>query len=261
MFGLHGIREPWFHPQVPWARSWDIWLIFLFLGVIVPWRGRVRLHELLARGEVTSRERIWLYLSTIAFQWVATGIVAWRAWAHGFTLQDLAVWMPGLAVLLAALSGAVAVGWLQWFNLRRVGRSESRGERMRQMAKAILPHSKVELVTFLGLAVTAGVCEEFLYRGFAMAVFLRADLSAAVAVLLSSALFGVAHLYQGRGGLLGTLILGIVFGTLRMWAASLVPPIFCHIAVDLVAGIGGPRFLLRSDRNGAPVTAVQSITY
>lgn len=246
---------------MPWARAWDISLIFLFLGVIVPWRGRVRLQELLARGDVTSRERVWLYLSTIGFQWLATGIVAWRAWAHGFRLRDLGIVPPGLGMLSAALAGAVAIGTFQWFNLRRVGKSGGRGDRMRRMARAILPQSKVEAVAFLGLAITAGVCEEFLYRGFAMAVFLRAGLPAALVVLISSALFGLAHLYQGRGGLVATMILGIVFGTLRMLASSLIPPIFCHSVVDIVAGIAGPRFLLGADPRDAQITAVQSITY
>src|ERR1700733_12973691 len=53
---------------------WDIWLIFLVLAVVVPWRGRIRLKQLLAKPRVESRERVSLYLSTILFQWVAGGI-------------------------------------------------------------------------------------------------------------------------------------------------------------------------------------------
>jgi membrane protease YdiL (CAAX protease family) len=258
---LRRVRQPWFDPDVRWAQAWDIWLIFLFLGAMVPWRGRVRLQELLARGEVCSRERVRLYLSTMGFQWAATGFVAWRAWAHGFTLGDLAMVRPGVGMLLASSAGAVAIGIFQWFNLRRVAKSGGRGDQMRRVAKAILPQSQVELVAFLGLAVTAAICEEFLYRGFSMAVLFRLNLPAFLVVLISSVLFGLAHLYQGRGGLVATMILGLAFGTLRMMTASLLPPIFCHSAVDIVAGIAGPRFLLRVDKDDMPVTTVQSITY
>ena len=58
---------------------WDIWLIFLVLAVVVPWRGRIRLKQLLAKPRVESRERVSLYLSTILFQWIAVGIAGWRA--------------------------------------------------------------------------------------------------------------------------------------------------------------------------------------
>jgi len=245
---------------VSWLQAWDIWLIFLFLGVIVPWRGRVRLNELRARGEVTSRERIGLYVSTIVFQWLAAAIVAWRAWAHGFQLRELAIVRPSFGTLAGAIVGAIAIGLFQWFNLRRVGGSGSRGDRMRQMGRAILPQSRAELVAFLGLAITAGVCEEFLYRGFTIAVLLRFGLPGFLVVLLSSVLFGFAHLYQGRGGLIATMILGLAFGVMRMLTGTLMPPIFCHSAVDVVAGIAGPRFLLSKESDTLKANTLQSVT-
>jgi membrane protease YdiL (CAAX protease family) len=246
---------------VAWAHSWDIWLIFLVLGVIVPWRGRVRLRELLSRPQVSSQDRVSLYFSTILFQWVAAGVAGWRAWAHGFSLKDLAIVSPTAGIVAASLAGAAAIGAFQWFSLRRVGASRARGEAVRGLARTILPQSRPELVRFLGLAMTAGICEEFLYRGFAMAVFLRAGLPTSVAVLLSSVLFGLAHLYQGRGGLLATMILGLAFGMLRVASASLIPVVFCHTAVDVVAGIAGPRFLVGLDSRNSNVNGSQSISY
>jgi membrane protease YdiL (CAAX protease family) len=65
-------------------------------------------------------------------------------------------------------------------------------------------------------------------------------------ILLSSVLFGLAHLYQGRGGLVSTLVIGTVLGTGRMAYDSLVPAIFWHSAVDIVAGIAGPKYLRRT---------------
>src|SRR5713101_2801892 len=50
---------------------WDILLIFFVLGVVVPWRGRKRLQQLLAKPHVEPAERLSLYWSTIAFQWIA----------------------------------------------------------------------------------------------------------------------------------------------------------------------------------------------
>jgi uncharacterized protein len=225
---------------------WDILLIFFVLGVIVPWRGRAKMRHLLAKPRVESAERLSLYASTIAFQWVAVAVAGWRAWAHGFTASELGLvvsdWAP-----IAALSvlGTAAIVALQWLNLRRMGRSASRLRApLQAMAERILPQSRLELIPFLALAVTAGVCEEFLYRGFAMAAFSRWGLPAWVAVIGSSILFGMAHLYQGRSGLVGTTILGLLFGATRVVAASVIPVMFWHIGVDAVAGMVGPKYMI-----------------
>jgi len=227
---------------------WDIALIFFVLGVIVPWRGRAKLKQLLAKPRVESAERLSLYASTIAFQWTAVSFTGWRAWARGYTPRELGLVIadPAKVAALAFLGTAAIVG-LQWLNLRRMGRSASPLRApLQAMAERILPQSRLELVPFFALAITAGVCEEFLYRGFAITVFLRWGLPMWVAVVGSALLFGLAHLYQGRSGLAGTTILGLLFGATRAAATSLVPVVFWHIGVDTVAGIAGPRYLIKS---------------
>ena len=226
---------------------WDFWLIFFVLGVLLPWRGHLRLKKLLAAPQMDSRERLSLYVSTIVFQWLAVAITAWRAWAHGLTLEELGLVVHGRGrILLAAIVGAATLGSLQWLNLRRMGRSAGKSrEFMRALAERIFPRSRVELVSFLALAATAGLCEEFLYRGFAMAALTKAELPTWGVVLLSSVLFGLAHLYQGRGGLVSTLFIGIVFGMARIAYDGMIPVMFWHFAVDAVAGVAGPKYLLR----------------
>jgi uncharacterized protein len=227
--------------------SWDILLIFFVLGVIVPWRGRARLQQLLAKPRVEPAERLSLYCSTIAFQWFAAAVAAWRAWAHGFTTQQLGLTIPGYKVLIITVFGAALIVTLQWLNLRRMGRSASqlRGP-LQALAERILPQSTMELIPFFALAVTAGLCEEFLYRGFAMAVLSRTGLPVGVVILSSSIFFGLAHLYQGRAGFVSTSVLGILFGISRAALGSLIPVMAWHAGVDLVAGIAGPRYLIQS---------------
>jgi CAAX protease family protein len=232
---------------------WDFWLIFVVLGVILPWRGRVRLRKLLAVPHVSRMERLSLYASTIAFQWIMVGMVAWRAWAHGYTSAELGLVIYGEnRVLLAGIVGASTLAVLQWLNLRRMGRLSTPARGLLQsLAERIFPQSRVEMLPYFALALTAGVCEEFLYRGFAMAAIIRAGSPVWGAVLLSSLLFGLAHLYQGRGGAVGTMLLGALFGAARIGYDSLVPGVFWHSAVDLFAGVAGPRYLIRSLNPGS----------
>ena len=56
---------------------WDFILILFVLGVLVPWRGAMRIKRLLAQPALTTSERLSLYASTIAFQWLIVAIVAW----------------------------------------------------------------------------------------------------------------------------------------------------------------------------------------
>ena len=227
---------------------WDFWLIFFALGVLLPWRGRARMKKLLAMPHVSVMERLVLYASTIAFQWLAVAIVGWRVWARGYTAQQLGLTFPNRTTLLiAGILGALVIGTLQWLNLRRVGRipPESRGP-LQAIAERILPQTSLDLPPYLALAITAGICEEFLYRGFAMAALAHAGLSAWLVILISSTLFGLAHSYQGRGGIVMTFIVGLVLGASRLAYNSLVPAVFWHSAIDTVAGTAGRRYLKRS---------------
>lgn len=226
---------------------WDFWLIFFALGVLLPWRGRARMKKLLAMPHISLMERLVLYASTIAFQWVAVAIVGWRVWAHGYTAQQLGlVFYHRTTLVVSGIVGGVVIATLQWLNLRRVSRipPESRGP-LQAIAERILPQTTVELPPYLALAITAGLCEEFLYRGFAMAALANAGLSAWLVVLVSSILFGLAHSYQGRGGIVMTFVVGLVLGASRLAYNSVVPAIFWHSAIDMVAGVAAKRYLKR----------------
>jgi CAAX protease family protein len=227
---------------------WDFWLIFVALGVLLPWRGYVKFQRLLAVPAVGRSERIVLYLATILFQWIAVAITAWRAQARGLSLAEL-----GLAgwnsthLAIAGIVGAALFALLHWWNLRRIGQlGVQRIGRLRAVAERIFPRSRVELLPYLALSLTAGLCEEFLYRGFAMAALFRVGLPGWSVILLSAVLFGLAHLYQGKSGLAGTLLLGVVFGVARILYDSIVPIIFWHAAVDVVAGVAGSRYLVEA---------------
>jgi membrane protease YdiL (CAAX protease family) len=227
---------------------WDFLLIFFVLAVIVPWRGWARLQRLLALPSTTSRERIRLYLSSIASQWLIAIVIAWRAFVRGLNYSDLALHFEPLAELVFfGLAGAVAMGVAHRFNLRRVGRSKNPAvERVKAIALRIFPHSNRELVIFCGLAVTAGICEEFIYRGFVMGALFHISLPNWAVLIISSALFGLAHTYQGRGGVIGTLLLGTVFGLVRILYHSLLIVVFWHVTIDLVAGFAGKRYLVEN---------------
>jgi membrane protease YdiL (CAAX protease family) len=225
---------------------WDFWLIFLVVGLVIPWRGHARMRQFMALPEVTSRDRVKLYFATILFQWLLTAFVAWRAFARGLSLHELGIRSAASFPLLAVtITGAALIAAAHWANVRRMARSDHPNlERLRALGVRLFPRSNSELALFIVLSLTAGICEEFLFRGFVMAALFRAGLAAWLVVFLSSAMFGVAHLYQGKGGSLGTGILGTLFALVRLAYRSLLPAVVWHATLDIVAGIAGARFLL-----------------
>jgi len=109
-----------------------------------------------------------------------------------------------------------------------------------------MPHTALETVVFAGLACTAGLVEEFIYRGFVFAVcakgFAPSAHPALLAMIVSSALFAIAHLYQGRRGIITIFVVGILFSAVRFWTGSLVPAMLAHAGIDLMAGIPLQKF-------------------
>lgn len=108
-----------------------------------------------------------------------------------------------------------------------------------QATLALLPRTPAERRLFTVVGVTAGVCEEWLYRGFFLAVVaaVAGDLPSWLLVLVAAVAFGLAHAYQGRAGIALTGVLGGVMAALYVGTGSLLLPVLLHAAIDL-------RFLL-----------------
>lgn len=108
---------------------------------------------------------------------------------------------------------------------------------------ALLPRTPGERRLFTVVGITAGVCEEWLYRGFFLAVVgaMTGGLPSWVLVVMAAAAFGLAHAYQGRAGIVLTGVLGGVMAALYLDTGSLLLPVLLHAAIDL-------RFLLVPSR-------------
>jgi membrane protease YdiL (CAAX protease family) len=225
---------------------WDFVVILFVLGVIVPWRGAVRIRELLRQPTLSTTERIAVYASTIAVQWLAVAVVLWRSTAHHIGLALLGVALPSLP--LAAFASVALLAPLlanQVYGLRRLARlpPEQQGF-LGALARKLMPQNLVESLAFIALVATVALCEELLYRGFVFTAFYGASGGfLAAAIVGSSVLFSIAHLYQGRRGLLATFVVGLLLASARAWTGSLAPCVIVHFFVDLVAGLAAPRWL------------------
>jgi membrane protease YdiL (CAAX protease family) len=222
---------------------WDFALILLFLGTAVPLLGRRRVRQLMQMPQTTKQDRLLLYASTIAFQWVAAGVILWRTAARRISLASLGFQIPngGIVALISALLAALVLV-NQLVSLHRISRGagETQGI-LPELAAKVFPQDFGERLVFFAVVITVSVCEEIIYRGFAQHVFRNSLWGSVLAgIMVSAALFSLAHAYQGKKGIAATFIVGILFSTARSWTGSLIPPISAHFVADFTAGMLAP---------------------
>ena len=183
------------------------------------------------------RRRAWA--RGIASQWALVAILALLWTWQRRTPAALGLVMPspwGLAGVGLGLVFVVAVlGAQRW----HVGARPELASRVRAQLvhlRALLPNTRAELPGFVSLAITAGVCEEVLFRGFVMWLLACVLPAFWMAALAQALLFGLAHAYQGPSGVLrtgavGMFMAGLVWVTGSLWAAMVV-----HALMDIHAG-------------------------
>lgn len=206
-------------------------------------RSHRRLLAALDAGQPHARLRFYRRWTWQA--WLLAGVTALVAYAAGWSPRELGLRMPALpagvghalaGVVLGGLLGGLAAGVGLARRKRSGGTAAPRvagGDHVRRM----LPHDRAERRGFAALAVTAGLTEEWIWRGFGAAAVHAAwpQLPLAATVLVLAAGFGWAHVYQGWTGVLATGVLGGLLAWLYLATGSLLLPMLLHVLIDLRA--------------------------
>jgi hypothetical protein len=105
--------------------------------------------------------------------------------------------------------------------------------------KALLPQGPLEMALWVVVCVTAGFCEEFVFRGYLQSQFVALTGRAEWAIVLQALVFGAGHGYQGMKGMITIAIYGAMFGILAAMSKSLRPGMIQHAGQDIFSGIVG----------------------
>jgi membrane protease YdiL (CAAX protease family) len=188
--------------------------------------GRARL-----RGFQTTMLLQWGVSALAAFVWLRAG----RSW-EDIGLRAVDGWRMWLTAVFALLMVVLTVVQVRKLDRSENTRAEARESRQVKSIEKILPRTSHELTWFLLLSVTAGICEEFLYRGFLISVlsmWVGWWPAAAIAIVP----FGVLHGYQGWRGVINTAIVGSLMTILVWLTHSLIPAMIMHALADIQGGI------------------------
>ena len=236
-------------------------LLALVLTVLFPVRAALFGYRRLAAAEPADvpRVRLWLYRQGIAIQWALTAATvalwAWqgRPWSWLGVVPQL-TW--GLLGVLAGL--AIVVVYVLIHRGRALDDDEALARLRLQMRnlERMMPRSDDEMRWFKRLAVTAGICEELLYRGY-LIWYLGHRLALVPAVVIAALIFGLGHAYQGLRGILLTTLVGLFMSAIYLLSGSLFACMMFHALMDLHAGHVARVAFIRGER--APLPAATEV--
>ena len=107
----------------------------------------------------------------------------------------------------------------------------------------LLPRGPIEIILFLATSMTAGFCEELIYRGYLQRQFTALTHNVLGGIVLQAIVFALNHSYQGWRYVVLIVVLATMLGLLARWRKSLRPGMIAHALQDGVSGIVASHIL------------------
>lgn len=211
----------------PWQHTVIILLVLVLWAVYGALRSRIGINSEAPR---------WMrYSGQMLVLWLMTGTTIAGLYHRRRFLRSLvgtASWSSelgvGVLVFLAGTAILAVVGVaLRPFHLTH----------LRDSVLSLGPHTGLELALWMMVSASAGICEEFLFRGYLLRQIIDWSGSSTVAIVLSAVIFGSMHLYEGTAAAMQIAALGALLGIVAIQRRGLRAVIVAHFLQDAVAGV------------------------
>lgn len=179
-----------------------------------------------------------LWWRAILSQWLLVLAVLALWFATRRSPVTLALVLRPTMGLLGVLVGVTTIASLVLRQRGALGRDDTLRARVRARLAPVarlMPRDARDFPLFALLACTAGLCEEFLFRGF-LFWYAAHFMPFAAAAIAQAVVFGICHLYQGPRGVLLTTLAGLFLTGVLLVTGSLWPAMLIHALMDLHAG-------------------------
>jgi uncharacterized protein len=216
-------------PVAPW------WHTALIVALVV---GNALLAARAAHLNSLAAHHAKHYAGGIVTEWVAFLLVWWglrrkrvalteilgfrrglRAWGEDFAAAG-AFWI--LSAMVLACVGIIA-------RLYHVAPAQ-------KVIAAMAPRTMQEMLLWIALSCSAGVVEEFVFRGYLLRQFAAPAHALWLGVIGSSLIFGIAHAYQGVAGMFTIGVYGALLCGLAILRRTLRPGMIAHAWQDIFSG-------------------------
>lgn len=177
-----------------------------------------------------------LYLGLIVGEWALFRLVLAGLRKSGTRLSDV-IGRPWVNWKSVVRDVALALGvWAAWSGAealiaRVLGPDSAKG------VDSLLPRGVAEIAAWVALSVSAGICEETVFRGYLQQQIKAFSGSVVIAIAAQALLFGISHGYQGVRNMMLITVLGGIYGLMAHWRRSLKPGMIAHAWTDVFSGL------------------------
>jgi uncharacterized protein len=190
-------------------------------------------------GMSTLPSHIVGYSRSSILEWAFLGFILLGVWLHSAPLatvmgprwKSVREVFENFGTALAFWFGSVIVLLLVRTLLWRLPNGHA--------ARFLLPHGRCETILWIVLSISAGICEEAIFRGYLQRQFLAMTQSTPAAIGMTSLAFGAVHAYQGLKGLITIGCLGLMLGVLAHRRGTVRIGMIAHAWQDAFAGLIG----------------------
>jgi membrane protease YdiL (CAAX protease family) len=213
-------------------------LVAIFLGLALS--GAVFQHRAQVDAGMLQQHTnmVPLYLSLLAMEWGLFLYVGKGLRLRGFSVRELVGgrWASARNVVVD-LSFAFVI-WGLWTLIQLVW-DRWLGPSHAASIQILLPQGAGETILWIGVSVSAGICEELAFRGYFQQQFAALAHNRWIALFVQAGLFGISHGYQGIESCAKITLFGLLYGVLALWRRSLRPGMVAHTGGDILSGIFG----------------------
>jgi membrane protease YdiL (CAAX protease family) len=221
--------------------SWRHLIGFLLIGAGVVAMGFLAQHAPAAgggdaAGQLASHSKaIPIYATAIMMDWA----LFYYCWAgvhrRGGNLATLSGGRWSSWKSVAVDVGITLPFWAVWEGAA-YGVHSLLGPSSAKSVDSLLPRSLLEIVVWIATSITAGFCEEMVFRGYLQRQFKALGGNVAVGVLAQGLVFGLFHSYQGWKNVVVISVLGVLYGAMAAWRGNLRVNIVAHAWTDVWEG-------------------------
>lgn len=211
----------------PVASPWHTIVVLAVIAALI-FRGKWQVEQMRA---MANPDHIKLYTRTILSEWLTLALILVGVWLHGSSFasvmgrqwRSLREFLRDAGIALLFLVVTIIVSSL----------SATHGDGARAI-KFLLPRGQIEIALWVVLSISAGVCEEAIYRGYLQRQFMAVTRNVPAGIILSALVFGLAHLYQGFARASTIAVTGAMSGALAYWCRSVRPGMMAHTLQDVL---------------------------
>jgi len=209
-------------------------MLFAYTVLVEPFL-RLNFYRLFKKQiKLDPTTRLLFYRTQILWEWSWVIVLAIIVAPSTKPLATLGLTPPTpigwiiMAVLLLGIGLSVGL-------IRRSPEAMASMQASLETAALLLPSTPNERKWYAATAITAGICEELLYRAF-LIPYLHFNFKVqdwTILAILSGVIYGLSRLYQGFKGFSQTALTGFAYTYVYLFSGSVLPAMVFHILVEL----------------------------